>query len=75
MFTSSVGRVVAQLRSSVRALMVFARSMQFSDNMFLVNLRKEKWCVSSEAAMQECERGKVAIRATEGRWASIGLRW
>ena len=38
----SVGRVVAELLNSVRALMVFAQSMQFSDNIFAVNLHKEK---------------------------------
>ena len=38
----AVGRVVAELRGSVRALMVFARSMQFSNNIFAVNLHEEK---------------------------------
>ena len=38
----SVGRVVAELRGNVRALMVFARSMHFSDNIFAVNLHKGK---------------------------------
>ena len=54
----SVGRVVDELRSSVLALIVFARSMQFSDNI----LHKEKLM---ETAIQECERGQVTIRALQ----------
>ena len=69
----SVGRVVAELRelrSSVLALMVFARSLQFSDNIFAINLHKEKICVSSETAMRKragyylCSREEAGICRT-----------
>ena len=49
MFTLSIafcsvtaGHVVAELRGSVHALMVFAQSMQFLDNISAVNLHKVK---------------------------------
>ena len=59
----SVGCVVAELWSSVRALMVFARSMQFSDNIFEVNLHIEK--------KYACRPKLQCKNAKEGRLLSV----
>ena len=57
----SVGRVIAELRGSVRELIFFFQSMQFSD-IFVYKEKKKKLCVSSENTMQECAgRGSITI--------------
>ena len=63
----SVGRVFVELRGSVRALRVFARSM---DNIFAVNLHMMRVVRNCDARMRKrtgyypCNRGEVGIYRT-----------
>ena len=76
-----VSRVVAKLRGTVRTLMVFAQSMRISDNIFAVNLHKEKMmhvipnCDSKmrkRAGYYLCSRGEAGIYWTPmvGGWVA-----
>ena len=65
--SESVRCVIAKLRGSVRALMVSPEVCNFQTISLWLIYTMKKRCVSSETAMQECERGQVTNRATEGR--------